>query len=706
MHKIKSMFKRAVFAQNNKAVTDFDFLQNKIYIVEAIEYARKVTVHGILILDRSKDYNDITISIQNSDGAILDQKIHYLELTDFFDSNYDNDTKKAVGFSIRLDNMTSNFEIVAKKTGANNIIAKYYLGVAEINNLIIESHIYNPTFDQRLHLLNQAYEITRATNEILEGQKETKFKIQPKFSVIVPLYNTPENLFNEMYNSVVNQSYSNFELILVNASPGNIELKRLLTHAAKADSRVVTIELTSNEGIMKNTNTGINVATGNYVCFLDHDDVLEPDILFHYAKAINDKKGLADVLYCDDIILDENGHTAGTFLVGDFSIDALLHRNYIGHMLAIKKDILSKINTNTSEFDGAQDHYMVLMASLLTNNIVHVNRPLYQWRRTKSSTSANPASKSYATDAGIRAVQTYLDNAGIKGTVKEANRPFSYTINYEICSNSSITTIIDTTSSMRNINYTLDTIKTLLQGKVSEIYLIGSQANNEVLNARLNESNKIYYMNAKDKNDYAKKINSLVNEFKGKYLLFIDCNIYINNENQISVLLEKLQREDIGAVGPMLIYPDGTIASSGMAVSLPKPNNINRGLNVNDSGYMDFSECEQNYCAINGLSIMTRKSDFISVGGFSEDYIEYYFDVDYCLKLKKINKLITYTPTSRLTYYGDFLIKNIKNKTATMQELNDRVNLINNWKDLFADGDPYINSCFKNTENDAFCFIP
>lgn len=601
-------------------------------------------------------------------------------------------------------NFTNNIKLLLKRK--LNSCNRFSLNPFGDRENIVDNMHSDPNFNTRLNLLNQSYINHRPSNATLDKQKETTFKINPKFSIVVPLYNTPDNFFNEMVASVCRQTYSNLELILINASPENEDLKNLVIDACDNDPRIVSHALNQNEGIMKNTNAGIKLATGDYVCFLDHDDVLEPDILFHYTRSINDRNGKADLLYCDDIILDEDGKVAGTFLIGDFSIDALLHRNYVGHMLCIKKLILDNIPTDTSEFDGAQDHYMTLMASLQTSNIVHVNRALYKWRRTPDSTSANANSKTYATDAGIKAVQLYLDKAGIEGKVRQANRPFSYAVDYKVYDSSRITAIIDATKTLRNIHATLQTLSTLQNYRNTEIFIIGTEANNYKIRERLNNKDNISFIEARDAHDYSRAVNMHTDQYGGNFLLFATCNILLKYPNELHVLLGRAQRKDIGAVGPKLIYQDGTIMSTGIIVATPKPNHINRGLSSYCSGYMDFADCEHNYIAVSGDFMLTNKDKFIEVDGLNEEYSRFYIDVDYCLRLRDKGYLNLYTPQASVTNFGEFMLNTNKNNEFQLVELNDRAKLIQNWEEYFKNGDPYINDNFDNSSPDGFRFIP
>ena len=216
----------------------------------------------------------------------------------------------------------------------------------------------------------------KATIGALEKQRKIVFNSAPKFSIIVPLYNTPISFFNDMVESVKNQSYANWELLLVNASPDNQELKARVEQETARDNRIKSINLTENKGISENTNAGVAVASGDFVSFFDHDDILEPDLLFSYAEAIENNNGV-DLLYCDEDKLMPDGKLAQPFFKPDFNIDLLRNNNYICHMLTIRKSLLDTLEPNTKEFDGAQDHNLTLRAVEKARKVHHVAKVLY-----------------------------------------------------------------------------------------------------------------------------------------------------------------------------------------------------------------------------------------------------------------------------------------------------------------------------------------
>ena len=284
----------------------------------------------------------------------------------------------------------------------------------------------------------------RLTGSDALAQTNIEFTYQPLFSIIVPLYKTPLNFFRDMADSVIAQTYSNWELILVNSTPDYDGLSDLVSEYVAADSRIKVTELEGNLGITENTNVGIKMAKGDYLCFFDHDDVLEPNILFEYACALNINADI-NLLYCDEDKLLPDGSLAHPTFKPDFSLDMARDNNYICHLLTVKKACLYSIDLSSSDLDGAQDHAMVLKIAELGGAIHHVPKILYHWRISENSTAGNSDSKPYATLAGIKAVQEHLDRCGIKATVVNShNRAFRYSPIYDVDPSESCSLIVAT----------------------------------------------------------------------------------------------------------------------------------------------------------------------------------------------------------------------------------------------------------------------
>lgn len=556
----------------------------------------------------------------------------------------------------------------------------------------------NAQNDPRYHAWFLDHRITKRDIEI---QKNARFNERPLFSIIVPLYKTPLSFFDDMIASVQKQSYSQWELILVNASPEIAELSARVDSLCDADARVKTIKLQSNLGITLNTNTGIEVATGDFVCFFDHDDVLEPDLLFEYTKAINSDAAI-DILYCDEDKLLPDGHYVQPFFKPDFSIDLLRNNNYVCHLLTVRKTVLDRLPLATSEYDGAQDHNLVLKASEIARSIHHVSKILYHWRMSESSTAANADSKSYATAAGVRCVQEHLDRLNIKAAVQPSRRPFTYKVIYEVTDNPLVSIIIPTKDNVDLLDTCLNSIVSKSTYQNYEIILIENNSEDprtfEYYASLVKRFDRIRVEYWGEEFNYSKLNNFGASKAAGDFLLLLNNDTEVISPDWIERMLGICQREDVGAVGARLYYKDDTIQHAGLCVAGLVAGHLNHGLPKGDYGYFALCDAEQNLSAVTAACMMTKKSIYDAVGGFTEDLAVAFNDVDFCLKIRDLDKLIVYTPEVELFHY-ESISRGYENTPEKRERFQKEYAYMNaRWATYYTEGDPYKNRNFNAIE--------
>lgn len=252
----------------------------------------------------------------------------------------------------------------------------------------------------------------------------------PLMSIVTPAYKTPPAFLRKMIDSIVSQSYGNWELVIVNASPDDEDMRGVFNEYA--DPRIKVIETPENLGITGNTNLGIAHCTGDYVSFYDHDDTVEPYALAEYVRRINDSDVKPGLLYCDEDNIDENDVPSLPLLKPDYNEDFLLSNNYIIHWLTVRHDLLKKIELSGKDVEGAQDYDMTFKIAELDQPIVHIPEVLYHWRIHSGSTAGNPAQKSYAQDAGAKAIQDHLNRLGMEGEVARGKAFFTYLTSFKV----------------------------------------------------------------------------------------------------------------------------------------------------------------------------------------------------------------------------------------------------------------------------------
>ena len=543
----------------------------------------------------------------------------------------------------------------------------------------------------------------KASIDVLAKETATFFDYRPRYSIVVPLFNTPNHLFKDMIDSVIKQSYGKWELILVNASPNNANLASLAKDAASSDERIHLIVLPENRGISENTNAGIERAQGDFVCFFDHDDLLEPDLLFEYTKAINQYTDI-DVLYCDEDKLMPDGKFGQPFFKPDFNLDLLRNNNYICHMLTIRKELLDSLPQNTREFDGAQDHNLTLLAVEKARRVHHVARILYHWRISEASTAADANNKPYATQAGIRAVQNHLDRMGIEARVTQSRRPFTYRVKYDVPSPHPLVSIIIPTKDHADVLKTC--VSSILEKTTYDNYEIILVENNSMepdtftFYQELTNANplRIHLITWKGEFNFSKLVNFGAQHAAGDYLLLLNNDTEVITPNWIEELIGICARNDVGAVGCRLYYRDNTIQHAGACVTGIVAGHIGKNLPRGKWGYFALTDATQDLSAVTAACMLTKRSAFEAVGGFTEELSVAFNDIDYCLKIRNENLFVVYTPEVELYHY-ESLSRGFETSVSKKIRFHKEISYMNyKWADYYIKGDPYINSNLTRAE--------
>lgn len=536
----------------------------------------------------------------------------------------------------------------------------------------------------------------RANSCKLDAQSGRTFSVSPVFSIIVPLYNTPIEYFESMIDSVLAQSYGRFELILVNASPENNALSQAVASRAEADARITTLELNENLGITENTNKGIGIATGDFLCFLDHDDVIEADLLYRYVDGIN-KYPETDLLYCDEDKLSDS-HYCSPYFKPDWDPYLLCSQNYVCHMLTVRRSIVAQFDLPSAEFDGAQDHNLTLRVSEEARNVYHVRRVMYHWRIHPGSTANDSDAKPYASEAGVRSIQAHLDRCGIRGTASPSGIiPFTYHIDYALAEHPLVSIIIPNKNMASVLRRCIDSIINKSTYDNFEIVIVENNSDEESIFSSYLEmedsDSRIRVIDASDDAgfNYSRLINVGASNARGEYLITLNNDIEVITEDWIERLLGICTQDGVGVVGPKLLYPDGLMQHTGVLFDRGRPLHVNYLLDGRSTDHFASPQLTQNYSAVTGACSMTAKAMFESVGGYDEEYKVDYSDVDYCLKLRERGLLVVYEPMVELYHYESMsrgFHETINKKTLFCED--DGI-LHKKWPEYFVKGDPYSN---------------
>ena len=539
------------------------------------------------------------------------------------------------------------------------------------------------------------------TQDELEAQRNHKFKYLPLISVIVPMYNTKERYFKELVDSLKSQTYENFELCLADGSEQKSEfIDRIIDN----DTRIKYRKLEKNTGISGNSNEALSMATGDYIALLDHDDIIPSFSLYEIVKTINENMDVEFIYTDEDKLLEYKDKRMGPHFKSDFALDTFRSYNYICHFSIFKRELIDRIGGFRSKYDGSQDYDIIFRAIEEANKIVHIPKILYHWRINENSVASGAAAKPYAYVAAKEAIRENIKKHGIKAEVTDSKILGLYRVKYLFDGNPKVSIIIPNKDHKKDLK---KCIKSILKStyKNYEIIIVENNSNSKDIfkyydYLKKNYNVRVVTLNQNEFN-YSKLNNFGVRNSNGEYLLFLNNDIKILSEDFLETLIGDASREDIGAVGAKLLYPDNTIQHAGIVLNFTGvAGHVNANLKDYDVGYMGRTMIQQNFNAITGALMMMKKKDFDEVGGFDESFPVAYNDVDICLSLRKLGKLNLYEPYVKACHYESRTRGYDDTDEKKKRLLDDAKKLKEKWKDFFDKGDKYFNINFRDDTPD------
>lgn len=529
----------------------------------------------------------------------------------------------------------------------------------------------------------------------LEAQRTEKFPKSIKFSIVVALYNTPENYLRKMIESVLYQTYDNLELCLVDGSGKNHkEVRKICREYQYYDNRIRYKKLKKNLGISDNTNICIGMSVGDYIVLFDHDDFLHPSALYESMKAITERE--ADFIYTDEnTFTDTIDDAFSPHHKPDFSPDYLRSMNYICHLTVFSRGLYRKAGGFRKEFDGSQDYDMILRLTEQAEHIVHIPKILYYWRAHKQSVAMDIHAKDYCIDAAKAALKEHLQRVGLKGEIENGKFLSSYRIRYEIEGNPLISILIPNKDHVDELERCLKSIEERSTYKNYEIIIIEN-------NSEEKETFDFYDVLKKDSRVkvviWEKEFNySAINNYgasfaKGVYLLLLNNDVEVISPDWLQEMLMFVQREDVGAAGAKLYYPDDTVQHAGVIVGLGGVAGHSHKYCEKDSlGYFARPVTVQNLSAVTAACLMVKKAIFDSLEGFDAGFRVAFNDVDFCMRIRKAGYLIVFTPYAELYHY-ESLSRGAEDTPEKVERFNGEIyRFKERWEKELAEGDPYYN---------------
>lgn len=522
------------------------------------------------------------------------------------------------------------------------------------------------------------------------------------FSIVVPLFRTPLNLLQDVIGSIRAQSYERWQLVLVNASPEDEALSSAVRGACASDGRIVEVQLSENMGITLNTNEGIKAATGDFIAFMDHDDVIEPDLLFEYARAIAEHPE-TDVLYCDEDKISPAGRYVEPYFKPDFDIDLLRGNNYVCHMLCVRASLLRELPERGAEYDGAQDHALTLMAAERTRHIRHVPKVLYHWRQVEGSTAGGKEGKPYAQTAGKLAVSRHLERMGLAGQVSDGLTAFTYRVDYDIAGEPLVSIVIPSRDHVDLLASCLASIREkTTYGNYEVIVVENNSAQPQTFEYYEQvqwESPNVRVVTWEGEGfNYSELVNFGVAHAHGDYFVLLNNDVEVITPEWIEGMLGLCQREDVGVVGAKLLFPDDTVQHGGVVIGANVAEHLHLFQHRFDHGYVSLLCHVRALSAVTAACLMTKRSVYDEVGGFDTAFAVAYNDVDFCLRVRTADKLVLFTPRVELYHY-ESLSRGSDQATAESREriIREASMMRQRWAHYYVAGDPYYNPNLEQT---------
>ena len=539
------------------------------------------------------------------------------------------------------------------------------------------------------------------TEEERQAQRQTVFSVRPKFSLVVPLYNTPPAFLKEMVSSVQAQTYGSWELCMADGSePANQELKKLCLSFSKKDPRIRYKQLPANAGIAGNTLAAFELASGDYIVLLDHDDVLTENALYECVKCIQDCPE-ADFIYSDKAVFeDKTRKILGCHYLPDYSPDYLRATNYASHLNLFSRDLIDRMGFLQEGYDGSQDYDLELRAMEHARQIRHIPMILYYCRACEGSVALDPESKRYAYEAGRRAIEAHIQRIGYPGKVEFESQTYSYRIHYDIVNPGKVSIIIPNKDHIQDLETCVRSILDKTDYPDYEVLIVENcSQDKETFKGyrKLSQDPRvrvITYVPAVQEFNFSAINNFAVSQTDSPYVLFLNNDTSVISKGWLREMLMYAQRDDVGAVGAKLYFSNDTYQHVGLFLGLGEhiathyAHRAQRGF----TGYMHRLAMVQNYNAVTGACMLMKRADFLAAGGFDEENFKVGLnDVDLCLKLRSLGKVNVLTPYAELYHYESLSRSSDEEGPNKVRFRNEQARFRAKWPQYFDRCDEYYN---------------
>lgn len=524
----------------------------------------------------------------------------------------------------------------------------------------VKKAIRRVKLELKLGSIDYAEWITRHENIDLKSQQEQskKFDYRPLISIAMPVYNVEIKWLEKCIDSVINQTYDNWELCISDDASTAPKIKKCLEAYEKKEPRIKVVFRKENGHISLATNSALEIATGEFIALLDNDDELPPHALFEVVKVLNERPEL-DVIYSDEDKIDAEGNRFDPHFKADWSPDTLMGNNYISHLGVYRSSIVKSLGGFRKGYEGSQDYDLVLRVTeqIPEDHIYHIDKVLYHWRTIPGSTASSGEAKSYIYDSGVKALTDALNRRGIKGTVRPGLISGFYEVTYEVLQEELVSVIIPTKNGYDDLKLCVDSIIEKTSYPNYEIIIADNGSTDPKMQELFAEYKKQlderFIVELIDIPFNYSRINNLATEkASGKYLLFLNNDTEVIEPNWMTTMVSYAQFDRIGCVGAKLYYPDDTTQHAGVLVGIGGV--AGHALNNYDRthcGYFGRLVIDVNYLAVTAACMMVKAADFKAVNGFDETLEVAFNDVDLCLKIYELGRYNVYAHQVELYHF-------------------------------------------------------
>jgi O-antigen biosynthesis protein len=488
----------------------------------------------------------------------------------------------------------------------------------------------------------------------------------PRFSVITPVYETPSKILWQTIESVLSQTFEDWELCLVDDRSPSARVRELLDTCAAIDPRIRVEHRTENGGIVAASNTALEMANGEFIALLDHDDLLHIDALALVNEAIEGSPE-ADYVYTDEDKMNAAGRHGGPFLKPGWSPERMRTQMYTCHLSVLRRSVVEEVGGFDPGCEGAQDWDIVLKVTERARKVLHVPRVLYHWRGIAGSTadqgeSGGEAAKPWAFEAGTRAIQAHCERTGVQAQiVRDPDDAGVYHLEPRLREEPLVSIVIPTNGQRREIRYQEVSlvghcVRSIVRESTYpnyEIVVVADESTPAEAIAELEEAagDRLRVVPFDRPFSFSEKINAGAVHSRGEHLLLLNDDIEVNTPDWIERMVMYSSIEGVGAVGGLLLLEDGRIQHAGVGFEGGLPGHPYYGYHRGVPGYANAVRIARDLLAVTGACLMTRRDVFEEVGGLSTTFPVNYNDVDYCLKQVERGRRVVYDPDLVMTHF-------------------------------------------------------